>query len=222
MRFLITCKQLHSPHALCTEKQCTRFPKRVNNFGIHHCAPSIWKSGPKWFPWFLLHKPELQPLGRIMVMFVFGKLKMQPMQPMSDLPIFIASILIHITRFLLLTESAWDVYLVYTDVPILTSSCRSITCTPLRMVPIWNFFVFVHCCLNSLTSSLITPTSTPRSEASRTRAVTRGQVNSGLALLPSFYQVWLDLYFFLAAEWWNTLPAECGQAPSLTEFLSRT
>ena len=43
-------------------------------------------------------------------------------------------------------------------------------------------FIFVHRCLNSLTSSLITPIFTPRSVASRTRAVTRGQVNSGIAL----------------------------------------
>ena len=38
----------------------------------------------------------------------------------------------------------------------------------------------VYRCLNSLTSSLITPSFTPRFEASRTRTVTPGQVNSGL------------------------------------------
>ena len=57
-------------------------------------------------------------------------------------------------------------------------------------------FVFAYRCLNSLTSSLITPIFTPRSVASRMRAVTHGQVNSGLALPPSFHPVWLDLYFF--------------------------
>ena len=59
-------------------------------------------------------------------------------------------------------------------------------------------FVFVYRCLNSLTSSLITPIFTPRSVASRTRAVTRDQVNSDLALPPppSFHPVWLNLYFF--------------------------
>ena len=38
----------------------------------------------------------------------------------------------------------------------------------------------VYGCLNSLSSSLITPSFTPHFEASRTRAVTPGQVNSGL------------------------------------------
>ena len=56
-------------------------------------------------------------------------------------------------------------------------------------------FLFVYCCLNWLTSSLITPIFPPRPEASRTRAVTRGQVNSGLALLPVFTRYGLTSFF---------------------------
>ena len=82
-------------------------------------------------------------------------------------------------------------------------------------------FVFVYCCLNSLTSSLITQMFTPRSVASRTRAVTRGQVISGLALPPVFIRCDLTSISILAAERWNTLPAECHHAPSLHEFVSR-
>ena len=83
-------------------------------------------------------------------------------------------------------------------------------------------FAFVHRCLNSLTSPLITPILTPRSEASRSRAVIRGQVNSSLALPPVFTRHGLTSISFPAAERWNTIPAECHQAPSLPEFVSRT
>ena len=55
----------------------------------------------------------------------------------------------------------------------------------------------------------------------RTRAVTRGQVNSGLALPPVFTRYGLTSISFLVVERWNTLPAECRQAPSLPEFVSR-
>ena len=83
-------------------------------------------------------------------------------------------------------------------------------------------FVFIYRCLNSLTSSSITSMFTPRSIPSLTKAVTRGHVNSGLALPTVFTRYVLTSISLLAAERWNTLPTECRQAPSLPKFASCT
>ena len=79
-------------------------------------------------------------------------------------------------------------------------------------------FVFVYRCLNNLASPLLQTLFILRSQGTHSAALTRGQQSLSLQLPSRYSRYGYYSISFLAADRWNSLPANCRQGRSPNEF----